>query len=83
MRPDVGSAGAKCRLLTNHYRLDNVPDIVIYQYAIDMLIEGLPIDKRIPPKVAREILKSVEVQSMLKDAKDTFVFDGTPHSSSH
>ena len=81
-RPDVGTAGQKCRLLANHYRLDNIPDVVIYQYAIDLAIDGFPLDRKIPAKIARDIFSSTQVQRMLGAAKDTFVFDGTSSSPS-
>jgi hypothetical protein len=72
----VGTSGEKCKLLTNHYRLENIPDITIYQYAIDLTIDGFPVEKKIFAKTSREILSSVEVQSLLGSAKETIIFDG-------
>ena len=72
-----GTTGQRCHLLANHYRLESIPDVVIYQYAIDLTIDGFPLDRKIPAKVARDILTSVQIQHMLGAAKDTFVFDGT------
>ena len=76
MRPDIGSIGKKCRLMSNHFRLSDIPDTKIYQYAIDIIIEGVPVGMRIPTKLARELMSSVQVQLLLKAAKDTFVYDG-------
>jgi len=76
MRPDVGSTGKKCRLISNHYRLSDIPDTKIYQYAIDIVIEGAPARLRIPTKLARELMSAVQVQLLLKAGKDTFVYDG-------
>lgn len=42
MRPDIGSVGKKCHLLSNHFRLSDIPDTKIYQYAIDIVIEVAP-----------------------------------------
>jgi len=62
--------------------LDNIPDHTIYQYAIDLAIDGLPPNRKIPKKVGRDIVSSGQVQHMLGAARDTFVFDGTLSSSS-
>jgi hypothetical protein len=80
-RPDIGSAGQGCRLLTNHYRLSKIPEVVIYQYAIEIIIENLAAGRKISARIAREIATSDEVQERLGAGKDSFVFDGPPHLS--
>lgn len=81
-RPDVGTVGQRFRLLANHFRLGDIPDITIYQYAIEMVIDGFPVEKKIPAKFSREILSADPVQHMLGAAKNTFVFDGLSSRSS-
>jgi hypothetical protein len=83
VRPDVGSSGPTCRLYANHYRLGTIPDITIYQYSVEISIDGFPIERKIPPRIAREIVSSHEVQEKLGPARSTFVFDGNFPLSSH
>lgn len=71
--------GQKIRVRTNHYRLENIPDIRIYQYAIEIHIDGFPAERKIPIKLAREILDYAEVQHHLGAATNTFVYDGPSH----
>jgi hypothetical protein len=65
-------------LITNHYRLKKLPETTIYQYAVSIIITGWKgEDRRIPPRLARCILASPEVEKALGDAKRGFVYDGT------
>jgi hypothetical protein len=56
--------------------LSDIPDITIYQYAIELVIDGFPVERKIPRKLGKEILKAVQIQHFLGAGKDTFVFDG-------
>jgi hypothetical protein len=72
--------GQTIRLLTNHYRLSEIPNITIFQYAVELVIDGFPVDRKIPFKLARAIISSKEVGDCLGSAKTTFVYDGSSRS---
>jgi hypothetical protein len=61
--------------------LEHIPDTEIYQYAIEIVIDGFPGERKIPVKVAREIVDSTQIQNLLGAATDTFVYDGPSHEA--
>ena len=52
-----------------------IPPTTIYEYAIEIRVKGEPLERKLKPEQAKEILNSDEVKYGLGAARDTFVYD--------